>query len=245
MSLHKRTSRSGLQALRIVCRIIAKSALLLMVAVPVQSAFAQAVGPDELLKTVTSDVLATISGDHDIRSGNVTKLVYLVEARILPLFDFNRMTRNAMARNWRLATPLQQTALTAEFKTLLVRTYSVALSSYRDQAVEFRRLRAAPEDTEVTVRFVIKQPGAESLSMDYDMEKSATGWKVYDIKIDGVSLITTYQDSFAGKVRDGGVDALIKALADKNQQGDARFHPRQSENFQIYIFVQSLLQGGR
>ena len=130
------------------------------------------------------------------------------------------MTRIAVARNWSAATPEQQSALTAEFKTLLVRTYSAALSSYRDQVIEFKSLHAAPADTEVTVKSVVKQSGTAPIAMDYDMEKTPAGWKVYDIKVAGISLVTTYRDSFAEKIRDLGVDGLIKALGDKNRQGD-------------------------
>src|SRR4051812_33113446 len=115
----------------------------------------------------------------------------------------------AVARNWRLATPEQQKALTVEFKTLLVRTYSTALASYRDQVIDYKPLRAAPDATEVTVRSDVKQSGGDRMTIDYDMEKTASGWKVYDIKIEGMSLVTNYQSTFAGKVRDGGIDGLI------------------------------------
>jgi len=187
-------------------KIVFKSALVLISALAAPFSFAQDVAPDVLLKAVTLEVIAIIRQDKDIQAGNPAKVADLVETRILPLFDFTRMTQIAVARNWRLATPEQQKALTTEFKTLLVRTYSTALSSYRDQVIEFKRLRAASGDTEITVNSVMKQPGTEPLTMDYDMEKMAAGWKVYDIKIDGVSLITTYRETFAGKVREGGID---------------------------------------
>jgi phospholipid transport system substrate-binding protein len=180
---------------------------------------AQTVAPDVLLKAVTSEVIAIIRQDKDIQAGDPAKVADLVETRILPLFDFTRMTRIAVARNWRLATPEQQEALTLEFKTLLVRTYSIALSSYRDQVIEYKPLRLTPDATEVTVRSDVRQSGKERLTIDYDMEKTPAGWKVYDIKIAGVSLVTTYRDTFAGKVRDGGIEGLIRALSDKNRQG--------------------------
>jgi phospholipid transport system substrate-binding protein len=226
-------------------KIVFKSALVLISALAAPFSPAQDVAPDVLLKAVTLEVIAIIRQDKDIQAGNPAKVADLVETRILPFFDFTRMTQTAMARNWRLATPEQQKALTTEFKTLLVRTYSTALSSYHGQVIEFKRLRAASGDTEVTVKSVMKQPGTEPLTMDYDMEKIAAGWKVYDIKIDGVSLITTYRETFAGKVRDGGVDGLIKSLSDKNRQGDARFRSHQTENFYVLAIVQSFLQGGR
>jgi phospholipid transport system substrate-binding protein len=209
-------------------KVILKSVLALVFALAAPLALAQDVAPDVLLKGVTSEVIAIIKQDKDAQAGNPARVADLVETRILPLFDFAHMTQLAVARNWRVATPEQQKALTAEFKTLLVRTYSMALSNYRDQVIEFKRLRAAPGDTEVTVNSVVKETGTESLTIAYDMEKTPAGWKVYDIKIDGVSLITTYRETFAGKVRAAGVDGLIKSLSDKNRQGDARIRSRQT-----------------
>lgn len=225
-------------------KIICKSALVLISALAAPLSSAQDVAPDVLLKALTLEVIAIIRQDKDIQAGNPAKVADLVETRILPLFDFTRMTQNAVARNWRAATPEQQKALITEFKTLLVRTYSTALSSYRGQAIEFKRLRAAAGDTEVTVKSVIKQPGNEPLTMDYDMEKMAAGWKVYDIKIEGVSLITTYRETFAGEVRAGGVDGLIKSLSDKNRNGDARLRSGQAGAFYFSGIAQSVLQGG-
>jgi len=179
---------------------------------------AQQPAPDALLKAVTLEVTEIIRQDKEIQAGHPQKVAELVESRILPYFDFARMTQIAAARHWPLATPGQQKALTAEFKTLLVRTYSTALSGYRDQVIEFKPLRAAPEDTEVTVRSAIRQPGRVPLTIDYDMLKTETGWKVYDVKIAGISLITTYRESFAGIVRESGMDGLIKSLTDKNRR---------------------------
>jgi phospholipid transport system substrate-binding protein len=217
-------------------------ALLLAVAAPV--AGAQTTAPDVLLKNVTAEVITIIRQDKDIQAGVPAKVAEVVETRILPLFDFARMTQLAVARNWNAATPEQQKSLTTEFRTLLVRTYSTALSNYRDQAIDFKPLRSAPGDTEVTVKSVVKQAGMDALSMDYDMEKRADGWKVYDIKIDGISLITTYRETFANKVREGGVEGLIKSLADKNRQGDARVRVHHTENSQFPAMVRFLLQGG-
>jgi phospholipid transport system substrate-binding protein len=177
--------------------------------------------PDVQVKSVTEEVLATIRQDKDIQAGNIGKLADLVDSKILPYFDFTRMTQLALAVNWRRATPEQQKALTQEFRTLLVRTYSTALSSYRDQVIDFKPLRARPEDTEVTVRSEVRQRGAQPVSIDYDMEKTPTGWKVFDVKVAGVSLITTYREDFANQVRDSGVDGLIKTLATKNRQAEA------------------------
>ncbi len=202
------------------------------------TASAQDVAPDALLKSVTLEVIAIIQQDAGIQAGNPAKVADLVETKILPHFDFPRMTQIAAARAWATATPAQQKALTAEFKTLLVRTYSTALSSYRNQLIEFRPLRAAPADTEVTVRSVVRQSGTAPLSMDYDMAHLASGWKVYDIKIEGMSLVTTYRETFAGKVRESGVDGLIKSLADKNRESDARFRSHRMGDFFVpAVFV--------
>lgn len=218
-------------------------ALMLTLIAPFSAA--QDVAPDALLKAVTMEVIEIIRHDKEIQAGNPAKVAALVESTILPHFDFAHMTRIAVARNWRLSTDEQKKSLITEFKTLLVRTYSAALASYRDQTIEFKRLRAAPGDTEVTVKSVMRQSGAEPLSMDYDMEKMAAGWKVYDIKIEGISLITTYRESFASRVREGGVDGLIKSLFDKNRQSDVIFRVRQTEGSQIPAIVKSLLVGAK
>ena len=197
---------------------VLKSALALAIALGSQISHADDVAPDVLVKDVTLEVIEVIRKDNGIRAGNREKLAALVETRILPHFDFDHMTRIAAARAWNVATPDQRQALTAEFKTLLVRTYSTALSSYRDQVIEFRPLRASPGDNDVTVRSVIRQSGTAPLMMDYAMEHLATGWKVYDITIEGVSLVTNYRATFAATVRERGVEGLIKSLADKNRQ---------------------------
>jgi len=225
-------------------KMLFKSAFALIAALASPFTVAQDVAPDVLLKAVTLEVIAIIKEDKDIQAGNPVKVAEVVETKILPLFDFTRMTQLAVARNWRVATPEQQKALTTEFKTLLVRTYSTALSSYRDQVIEFKPLRATPDETDVTVRSLVKQAGTDALTMDYAMEKLAAGWKVYDIKVDGISLITTYRESFADKVRVSGVDGLIKSLADKNRQRDAGIRSHQTGNSYFPAIAQVLLQGG-
>jgi len=216
--------------------------LMLALAAP---SVAQDIAPDVLLKAVTMEVIGIIEQDGDIQAGDPAKVAALVETTILPHFDFSRMTQIAMARNWRQSTDQQKNSLITEFKTLLVRTYSTALSSYRGQVIEFKRLRAAPGDTEVTVKSVMRQQGSEPLTMDYDMEKLAAGWKVYDIKIDGMSLITAYRETFASKVREYGVHGLIMALSDKNRQSDVLFRTRQSESSLVPAIVRSLLAGAK
>jgi len=186
---------------------------------PIAPAMAQdAQAPDALVKDVTQDVIAIVKQDKDIQSGNTKKTIALVEQKVLPHFNFTRMTALAMGVNWRKATPDQQKLLIDEFRTLLVRTYSTALTSYRNQAIDFKPLRAQPADTDVTVRSEVRQSGAEAVTIDYSMEKTPSGWKVYDVVIGGVSLVTTYRDTFANEIRNAGVDGLIKTLSDKNRQ---------------------------
>jgi phospholipid transport system substrate-binding protein len=179
---------------------------------------AQTTAPDVLVRSVTQEVLGVIKQDKDIQAGNRRKTIALVEEKVLPHFNFTRMTALAMGPNWRKATPEQQKALTEQFRTLLVRTYSTALSLYRNQSIDFKPLRAQAADTDVMVRSEVKQPGGEPVSIDYSMEKTSDGWKVYDVAVGGVSLVTTYRDTFINEVRNSGVDGLIKALADKNRQ---------------------------
>jgi len=189
-----------------------------LAALAVPAASAQDLTPDALVKTVTQDVIAVIKQDKEIQAGDRKKTIALVEEKVLPHFTFTRMTALAMGPNWRKATPEQQQALVNEFRTLLVRTYSTALSAYRNQVIEVKPLRAKPDDADVMVRSEVKQSGTEPVTLDYSMEKTPNGWKVYDVAVGGVSLVTTYRDAFANEVRNVGVDGLIKALADKNRQ---------------------------
>jgi phospholipid transport system substrate-binding protein len=174
------------------------------------------------VKTVTEEVIAVIKQDKEIQAGDRKKTIALVEEKVLPHFNFSRMTALAMGFNWRKATPEQRAALVEEFRTLLVRTYSTALSAYRNQVIDTKPLRAPPAGTEVVVRSEVKQSGTEPVTIDYSMEKTPNGWKVYDIAVGGVSLVTTYRETFAAEVRASGVDGLIKALADKNRRLEAK-----------------------
>ncbi len=178
---------------------------------------AQPAAPDELVKSVTAEVIQIIKSDKEIQAGNPRKAAALIEDKVLPHFNFKRMTALAMGQNWRKATPDQQQILGEQFRTLLVRTYSTALTSYRDQTIEYRPLRMQPADTEVTVRSYVKQTGAEPIGIDYSMEKNDSSWKVYDVAIAGVSLVTTYRDTFNIEVRNSGIDGLIKTLSEKNR----------------------------
>jgi len=178
---------------------------------------AQELAPDTLVKNVTLEVIDIIGKDKDIQSGNQRKIIDLVEAKVLPHFNFAAMTRLAVAINWEKSTPDHKKQLTEEFKTLLVRTYSSALSAYRDQKFDFRPLRAKPTETDVTVQVRISQGGREPVTLEYDMERTAAGWKVYDVRVGGVSLVANYRTEFANEIRTHGVDGLIKNLAAKNR----------------------------
>ena len=179
--------------------------------------FAEGYIPDAMVKSVTNDVLAIVRQDQEIQSGNTGRVIELVEQKVLPHFNFAHMTQLAVGRDWRQATPEQQRILTQEFKTLLVRTYSNALTVYKNLTIDFRPTRAQPADTDVTVRTEVKQPGARPIGIDYSLEKDGESWKVYDVVVGGVSLVTNYRDSFAAEVRNGGIDGLIKSLQAKNK----------------------------
>ena len=183
-------------------------------------AFAQAQdpAPDALAKKVTDEVLAVLRADKDIQAGNTKKLLDLVEAKILPHFNFTRMTQLAVGAPWRQASGAQQQSLTNEFRTLLVNTYTNAFTQYRDQVIEYRPLKMTPADTEVVVRSLIKQKtGADPIDINYSMEKTDSGWKVYDVIIAGVSLVQNYRSSFNTEIQKSGVDGLIATLASKNK----------------------------
>jgi len=192
--------------------------LLVLLALLAPLALAEEPAPDALIKSITAEVTAAIRQDPEIRAGNGRRLSELVEAKIVPHFDFDRAVQIAMGPSWRSATLEQQEELTREFKTLVLRTYSGALAAYRDQAIAFRPLRARPGDSEVTVRSEIKQPGSEALAIEYDMEKTGAGWKVYDIRVSGISLVATYRNTFSEEVRNHGIEGLIQQLSAKNRQ---------------------------
>jgi phospholipid transport system substrate-binding protein len=196
-----------------------KNALGFLVVLLASLAQAQTPAPDVLVKTITDEVATAIKKDKDIQAGDTAKAAELIEAKIVPHFNFTRMARIAMARNWRTATPEQQKQIAAEFKTLLVRTYSTALVNYKEEKIDYKPLRAKPEDDEVTVKSEVRPSGGtQPVSIDYEMEKTPNGWKVYDVKVGGVSLVTTYRDTFASEVRERGIEGLIKSLAAKNRE---------------------------
>lgn len=178
--------------------------------------------PDELVRKSTTEVLAAIKADKDLVAGDPAKVEKLANEKILPYFNFQRMTQLAVGRSWREATDAQKTALTNEFRRLLVRTYSSSLSQFRNQTIEVRPLKFAATDTEVVVKTVVNQPSGSGIPIDYSMEKGADGWKVFDVLIDGVSLVTNYRSSFATEIKTSGIEGLIKSLSDRNAKNAAR-----------------------
>ena len=184
--------------------------------------FAADEAPDALVKRVTDEVLTIVRSDKDIQSGNSKKAIELVEAKVLPHFNFMRMTSLAVGKDWAKASPDQKKRLAKEFETLLVRTYSNALTAYRSQTIVYKPLKMQPADTDVVVRTEIRQPGQQAVQLDYAVEKQDSGaWKVYDVVVAGISLVTNCRESFAQEVRNGGIDGLITSLSDKNKQVDA------------------------
>ena len=173
--------------------------------------------PDALIKMVVSDVMSSVKSDPDIQKGNIPKVMDLVEKKIVPFTDMRRTTEMAMGPNWKKATPEQQVILTAEFKNLLMRTYSGALSQLRDQTVQFKALRSAPDDKEVIVKTVVIGRG-DPVPLDYRLEKGPNGWKVYDMNIMGAWLVEAYRNQFSNQISQNGIDGLVKFLQDRNKQ---------------------------
>jgi phospholipid transport system substrate-binding protein len=173
--------------------------------------------PDAMVKRVAQDVLATIRSDPAIQAGNEARIRDVLEVKLLPNFDFARMAALAMGKNWRGATPEQQKRITDEFRALLVRTYSSALNQHRNETIDYRPLRMNAGDTEVIVRTLVQRASGAPIQIDYGMEKKADAWKCYDVVVAGVSLVTNYRDEFNEQIKGGGVDGLIKTLADRNR----------------------------
>jgi len=177
---------------------------------------AEVIAPDALIKNTVAEVTAIIKQDKDIQSGDQKKINVLVDAKVLPHFDFQRMTQLAVGKYWRTASPEQKQSLVTEFRNMLVRTYTKVFTVYRDQTIEVKPFRMAAGDTEVTVKTVISKPGSQLTLVDYEMKKAADGWKVFDISIEGVSMVMSYRGTFASQIQESGIDGLIKTLSDKN-----------------------------
>jgi phospholipid transport system substrate-binding protein len=172
--------------------------------------------PDALIKQLSTEVIDTVKSDKAIQAGDLGKIIALVDAKVMPHVNFQRMTASAVGRHWREATPEQKTKLQTEFKTLLVRTYAGALTQVKDQSVALRPYRAAATDTEVVVRTEIRGKG-EPIQLDYRLEKADAGWKIYDVNVLGVWLVEQYKSSFAQEIGAGGIDGLIGKLAERNK----------------------------
>ena len=186
-------------------------------------AFAGLVPPDTLIQNITNDVLDIIKNDPDLQNkGSVKAAVEQIDAKVLTHFNFKHMTSLAMGKEWRKATPEQQTLLVKEFKELLVRTYSNALTVYKNPTVNFKPSRLQPTDSEALIRTVVQQPGVSPVDIDYHLEKLPDSWQVLDVVVAGVSLVTNYRDFFTQEVRNGGVDGAIKSLRAKNQSMETK-----------------------
>ncbi len=177
--------------------------------------------PDALVKRTAEDVMAIVKNDKDIQAGNQDKIFALAEEKILPNFNFDRVSRLVLGKNWTKATPDQKAAFQTEFRTLLLRTYATALSKFKNQTIEYKPLRLADGANTAAVKTVILQPGGQPIAVDYALEKQADNWKVYDIVIEGVSLVTNYRGQFTQEIRQNGLDSLIKKLAEKNSAAKA------------------------
>ena len=179
-------------------------------------AFAQEFGPEELVKKVTTDVLDTVKSDKQLQAGDRRKALAMAEQKILPHLDFREAAQLAMGKSWNTATKAQQEQITNEFRSMLVRIYSNAIQVYRGQTMKVLPVRLAPGATEVTVRNQYLSQGRPPVPVEYAMKKTAEGWKIYDISVEGVSLVLTYRAEFESITRVSGIDGLLKRLAEKN-----------------------------
>ena len=197
-----------------ICNLLLAAAF----AVTATAASAEPQAPDTLVKSTANEVLDIIKKDKDIQSGDMRKITALAEEKILPHFDFERMSRMVLGKHWNRASKEQQQQFIKQFRSLLITTYASALAKYRNQTIEYKPLRMQPADIEVTVKTQILQPGGPALPIDYTLGKSENSWLVFDVKIEGVSLVTTYRGQFSTEVRQSGMDGLIQRLADKNKR---------------------------
>jgi len=181
-----------------------------------QAALAE-IAPDEMVKKTADEVLTIIKQDKDIQAGNIAKITQVAEEKVLPNFNFDRTSRMVLGKHWRTASPEQKEAFKLQFRDLLIRTYASALSKYQNQTIEFKPMRMQPGDKEVVVRSEILQPGGQPIAVDYSLEKAGESWKVYDIVIEGVSLVTNYRGQFSEEVKRSGLDGLIQKLSEKNK----------------------------
>ena len=177
--------------------------------------------PDVLVKKVTEEVLNIVRTDKELQNGNTKRAIELIEQKVLPHFNFQHMTALAVGKDWRKATPEQQQKLTQEFKVMLVRTYANALTGYKSQTIRYKAFKMNAGDSEVTVLTEVLQPGGQPIHLDYSLEKLENGWKVFDMVVGGISLVTNYREQFAQEVRSNGIDGLVKAISTKNRSLEA------------------------
>ncbi len=193
-------------------------ALAFVLPLQVQAQPAANAAPDALVRSLSNEVLEAIKSDKTLQTGDVARLNKLVDDKILPYVNFEKMTQLAVGRGWRQATPEQKQALTGEFRQLLVRTYAGAVSQITDHKVEMKPFRAQPSDTDVLVRTAVVPSRGEGIPLDYRLEKGDAGWKIYDVNVAGVWLVENYRSSFASEINQGGIDGLIKSLTERNRQ---------------------------
>ena len=198
-----------------------KKLFALLFAVLVTCSVSAQEAPDALVQRVTEEVVEVIRKDKDIQNGSTTKVIELIDKKVLPHFNFSHMTALALGKEWRKASPQQQQQLTGEFKTLLVRTYSNALIGYKNQKVVYKPFKMGASDSDVLVRTEVLQPGSKPVQLDYSLEKIEGHWKVFDVVVAGISLVTNYRDQFSQEVRNGGIDGLIASLEAKNKSQDS------------------------
>ncbi len=201
-------------------QVLAAMTLALAFVLPLQTQAQPAANtaPDALVRALSNEVLEAIKSDKTLQSGDVARLNKLVDDKILPYVNFEKMTQLAVGRGWRQATPEQKQALTGEFRQLLVRTYAGAVSQITDHKVEMKPFRAQPNETDVLVRTAVVPSRGEGIPLDYRLEKSDAGWKIYDVNVAGVWLVENYRSSFASEINQGGIDGLIKSLTERNRQ---------------------------
>lgn len=193
---------------------------------PATSVRAQDPGPDQLVRATVDKFIEIIKGDKAIQSGDMKRILEVAETHAAPHFNFVRMTRLAMGANWKQASPAQQDALVREFRSLLLRTYAVALKEYRNQTIDVRPLKLPAGSTDVQVKTLVNQPGAKAIPIDYDMERTPQGWKVYDVTVGGVSLVVNFRSSFDSEIRKSSIDGLVSSLVERNRSASAGIAPK-------------------
>lgn len=190
---------------------------------------AEMVAPDVLIRDTAQEVITIVKQDPDIKAGNQKKILAMVDAKVVPIFDFARMTQLSVGKSWRQATPEQKKALVTEFRNMLVRTYTKAFSLYRDQTIDVKPLKLAPGDVETTVKTRIMKSAGQPTLVDYQMKKGDDGWKVFDVAIEGVSMVTSYRGTFNTQIEQSGIDALIKTLSDMNAGAADAMHKAEAK----------------